>query len=264
MKKSAAELKAAVNEKYSEIARTSAAQCCQPSCGCSSTGDFSDDYTSVEGYVPEADLTLGCGIPTEVAGIEPGDIVLDLGSGAGNDVFVARRLVGPTGRVIGIDMSEAMIQRAHKNNRKLGFSNVEFRLGEIETLPVESDTIDVVLSNCVLNLVPDKPKAFAEIFRVLKPGGHFSISDVVLKGELPPQLQDAVEMYAGCVSGALQREAYLEVIHDTGFVDVTVCREKSGIIPDATLREYMGAEELSRFRTSGAGILSITVTGRKP
>jgi arsenite methyltransferase len=217
-----------------------------------------------EGYVADADLALGCGIPTESAQIREGQRVLDLGSGAGNDVFIAQTLVGESGYVIGVDMSEAMIERANANKKKLGLNNVEFRFGEIEALPVESNSIDVVLSNCVLNLVPDKRKAFAEIFRALRPGGRFSISDVVLNGELPLQLQQAAEMYAGCVSGALQRETYLRVIQEVGFENITICKEKNSTLPDETLLTYLTPAELARFRASGAGILSITVTATKP
>ena len=264
MKKSAEELKAVVKEKYSSIARTPTSKCCEPSCSCSSTGDFSEDYSSLEGYVADADLALGCGMPTEFAQIKEGEQVLDLGSGAGNDVFVARSVVGVSGHVIGVDMSEAMIDRANANKRKLGIANVEFRFGEIDRLPVESGSIDVVLSNCVLNLVPDKERAFAEIFRVLRPGGRFSISDVVLNGELPQKLQEAAEMYAGCVSGALQRETYLEVIRKTGFENTTVHKEKGFTLPDDTLLAYLSPAEVRLFRESGAGILSITVTATKP
>jgi arsenite methyltransferase len=264
MEKSAEELKAIVKEKYSTIARTSTPGCCQPSCDCSSSGNFAEDYSTLEGYVAEADFSLGCGIPTNVAQIKEGHRVLDLGSGAGNDVFVARSIVGESGFVIGVDMSEAMIERANANKQKLGLKNVEFRLGEIEQLPVESASVDVVLSNCVLNLVPDKHKGFKEIYRVLQPGGRFSISDVVLDGELPSQLQQAAEMYAGCVSGALQRDSYLKIIEEIGFENLSIPKEKRVTLPDETLRAYLSPEELVRFKASGAGILSITVTATKP
>ncbi len=190
--------------------------------------------------------------------------MIDLGSGAGNDCFVARALVGEKGKVIGIDMTEAMIEKARLNTEKLGYTNVEFRLGDIEKMPVTADKADVVISNCVLNLVPDKNKAFAEIFRVLKPGGHLSISDVVLEGNLPEKLQQAAEMYAGCVSGAIQKEDYLKIIADKGFKNTTVQKEKAISVPDEILLNYLSRQELADFKETGAGIFSITVYAEKP
>lgn len=261
-------IKNMVKEKYGRIARqareTGAASCCGSGCGCS--GDvavMADDYFQKEGYVAEADLGLGCGIPTDVAVINPGDTVLDLGCGAGNDVFVARRIVGEEGVVIGVDMTEAMIEKANANKHKLGFQNVEFRLGEIESLPVESNSVDVIISNCVLNLVPNKERAFVEIHRVLKPGGHFSISDIVLRGDLPIPILGAVEMYAGCVSGATQRDEYLELVEQAGFLQVSVKKEKPITLSDEILLEYLTQSELAQFRSSGAMIESITVYGEK-
>src|ERR1017187_5117937 len=200
-------LKKLGKEKYSEIAGQSKEQnqssCCgSGSCSTEVYNIMSEDYTKLAGYNPDADLGLGCGLPTEFAQIKKGDTVVDLGSGAGNDCFVARALTGESGKVIGIDMTEAMIDKARENAEKLGFNNVEFRFGDIEKIPVVVNRADVVISNCVLNLVPDKRKAFQEIFRILKPNGHFSISDVVLVGNLPQSLQQASEMYVGCVSGA--------------------------------------------------------------
>ena len=207
----AEDLKLIVKEKYGEIAKQSNQQsssCCGTSSCCSGVDytAFSESYENQKGYNPDADLNLGCGIPTEYAHIKTGDTVIDLGSGAGNDCFVARALVGETGKVIGVDMTEAMINKARINTEKLGFNNVEFRLGDIENMPVSENLADVVISNCVLNLVPDKEKAFNEIFRILKPGGHLSVSDVVLRGELHEKIQQAAEMYAGCVSGAIDIE----------------------------------------------------------
>ena len=202
------ELKELVRQKYSEIAlqdkASNAASCCGAG-GCSTEvyNIMTDDYTDLKGYNPEADLGLGCGLPTEFAQIKPGDTVIDLGSGAGNDCFIARALTGETGKVIGIDFTEAMIDKARANAEKLGYNNVEFRFGDIERIPVAAKTADVVVSNCVLNLVPNKKNVIDEIFRVLKSRGHFSISDIVLQGELPQNLQQAAEMYAGCVSGAM-------------------------------------------------------------
>jgi SAM-dependent methyltransferase len=259
------ELKSIVREKYGQIAREEGSACCSGTSCCSpqSAAVIYEDYSSLPGYVPEADLNLGCGIPVDIAGIKPGDTVLDLGSGAGNDVFVARRLVGERGKVIGVDMTEEMVGRANRNNARLGFVNVEFRLGEIESLPVTSASVDVVVSNCVLNLVPDKRKAFTEIHRVLKPGGLFSVSDIVLEGELPPPLMEAAALYAGCVSGALQKDIYLDVAATAGFRQVAVRREKPYILPDDILLQYISPGALEQFKSSGASIRSITVTGVK-
>jgi arsenite methyltransferase len=265
----AEDLKMVVKEKYSQIANQSKNQnqssCCGSS-GCCGDGTytvFSDDYTHLEEYHPDADLGLGCGIPTEFAKIKPVDTIIDLGSGAGNDCFVARTLTGETGKVIGIDMTEAMIEKARLNAVKLGFSNVEFRLGDIENMPVENDTSDVIISNCVLNLVPDKLKAFREIYRVMKPGSHLSVSDVMLRGELPRQIQRAAEMYAGCVSGAIQLEQYLRIMQDAGLKNIEVQKEKSITIPDEILLNHLNPVQLSAFKYSGVGIYSITVYAEK-
>ncbi len=263
------QIKDLVRSKYAEIAQqdkvTNAASCCGAG-GCSTDAYtiFSDDYSKLQGYNPDADLSLGCGLPTEFAQIKPGDTVLDLGSGAGNDCFVARHATGPDGRVIGVDFTREMIAKARENARKLDFQNVEFRQGDIEALPVSDAMIDVVVSNCVLNLVPNKRQALSEVLRVLKPGGHFSISDVVLVGELPAQLQSAAEMYAGCVSGALQQEEYLGIIQELGFSEITVQKRKPIIIPDDILANYLSAAEIVAFKASGTGIFSITVYAGKP
>jgi|LakMenEpi03Aug12_release.lakeMendotaPanAssembly.Ray.scaffolds.fasta_scaffold19550_4 SAM-dependent methyltransferase len=268
------EIKDLVRTKYAEIAlqdkASNAASCCGAGprtwYGPETSGPnaiFSDDYSALKGYNPDADLGLGCGLPTQFAGINPGDTVLDLGSGAGNDCFVARHETGADGRVIGVDFTPEMIAKAKANAAKLGFQNVEFRQGDIEALPLTSNIVDVVVSNCVLNLVPDKRKAFSEVLRVLKPNGHFSISDVVLRGELPDQLQQAAEMYAGCVSGALQESEYLGIIHDLGFEQVTVQKRKPIIIPDDILSNYLSAEEIAGYKASGTDIFSITVAAYK-
>ena len=221
------QLKEIVKQKYSEIALqdkgTNQSSCCG-SGGCSTEvyNIMTDDYSNLEGYSPDADLGLGCGLPTQFAKIRKGDTVIDLGSGAGNDCFVARNETGEDGRVIGIDFTPAMIERARANAQKLGFANVEFRQGDIENIPVSSNIADVIVSNCVLNLVPDKDKVFKEIFRVLKGGGHFSISDVVLIGELPENLCSEAEMYAGCVAGAIQKDDYLDLIQKNGFSSITI------------------------------------------
>jgi arsenite methyltransferase len=256
-------LKAVVREKYGDIAERRVKSCCGPDCCSSEAYDVSEDVTHLEGYVSEADLGLGCGVPTEHAGIQPGETVLDLGSGAGIDVFIARSLVGEGGHVIGVDMTEPMIRKARQNARQLGFENVEFRLGEIEDLPVAADTVDLVISNCVLNLVPDKEKAFAEIFRVLKPGGRFCISDIVSAGYLPPSLRAAAELYAGCVAGALDRSDYLGIITGTGFEEVRVVAERETPIPESVLGEHDLNNDLGAFRAGGGRLFSVTVTGRK-
>ncbi len=263
------ELKELVRQKYSEIAlqdkETNASSCCGAG-GCSTEvyNIMSEDYTQLEGYNPDADLGLGCGLPTEFAQIKPGDTVIDLGSGAGNDCFIARSLTGETGKVIGIDFTEAMISKARINADKLGYNNVEFRQGDIEQMPVGGGVADVVVSNCVLNLVPNKKNVISEIFRVLKSGGHFSISDIVLDGILPANLQQAAEMYAGCVSGAIQKSEYLGFIKEAGFESITIQKEKKITIPDDILSGYLSAEEITAFKNSGTGIYSITVFARKP
>lgn len=260
------ELKTLVREKYGEIV-TAANTGCGCSCGCGPTDEISimsEDYSHLEGYVPEADLGLGCGIPTEHADLQEGQTVLDLGSGAGNDVFVARQFVGESGKVIGVDFTPAMVAKARANAAKLGYTNVEFLEGDIEQLPLEASQIDVVVSNCVLNLVPDKARTFQEIYRVLKPGAHFCVSDIVLDGELPPAVASAAAMYAGCVSGALQQAAYLQHIHDAGFQHVEVVKSRSIYLPDSLLLEHISLEEVAAFRASGTGIFSITVKATKP
>ncbi len=266
--KSTTEIKEMVREKYGSIAtqeNSDSTSCCA-STGC--CGDVSntmaDNYTQLDGYVSDADLGLGCGLPTEYAKIKEGDTVIDLGSGAGNDVFIARRIVGDQGKVIGVDFTEAMIDRARKNNDKLGFNNVEFRLGEIESMPVTSNYANVIVSNCVLNLVPNKHQAFSEIFRVLKPGGHFSISDIVLTAELPPSIKEVAEMYAGCVSGAIQQDHYLPIIQEAGFKNVQIQKEKSITIPDEVLSKYLSSEDLELFKNKPGVIKSITVFAEKP
>lgn len=263
------QLKEMVKQKYSEIAlqdkETNMSSCCGAG-GCSTEvyNIMSDDYSTLEGYNPDADLGLGCGLPTQFAQIRPGDTVIDLGSGAGNDCFVARNETGADGRVIGIDFTPAMIEKARQNAQKLGYQNVEFRQGDIEQMPITSNLADVVVSNCVLNLVPDKNKVFSEIFRVLKPGGHFSISDVVLLGALPDGLRNDAEMYAGCVSGAIQKEEYLKLIRENGFDHIILQKEKPIAIPDDILKRYLSESEISEFKSGNTGIFSITVYAEKP
>jgi ubiquinone/menaquinone biosynthesis C-methylase UbiE len=263
------QLKEIVRQKYSEIALQdkddNQASCCGSGCCSIETSNImTDDYSTLEGYNPDADLGLGCGLPTQFAKIKKGDVVIDLGSGAGNDAFIARAETGETGKVIGIDFTTAMLEKARANADKFGFNNVEFRQGDIEKMPVTANTADVIVSNCVLNLVPNKQGVFQEIYRVLKPGGHFSISDIVLVGSLPLKIQEAAEMYAGCVSGAIQKETYLELIDVSGFKNLTIQKEKNIHIPDDLLSQYLSAEEIQAFRNSGTGIVSITVYAEKP
>jgi ubiquinone/menaquinone biosynthesis C-methylase UbiE len=263
-------LKQTVKEKYTEIATQSREQnltsCCGATgcCGDDVYNIMADDYSKLEGYNPDADLGLGCGLPTEFAQIKPGNTVMDLGSGAGNDAFIARRIVGETGRVIGIDFTEAMIGRARENADKLNYNNVEFRLGDIDNMPVTANIADVIVSNCVLNLVPNKHKVFSEIFRTLKPGAHFSISDIVLEGELPAKWKEVAELYAGCVSGAIQKNDYLNIINEAGFKNISLQKEKEIVIPQEILEQYLSVEEIDTYKKGATKISSITVYGEKP
>jgi SAM-dependent methyltransferase len=262
-------LKQLVKEKYGQIAlqdkATNASSCCGAGeCSSEVYNIMSDDYSTLEGYNADADLGLGCGLPTQFARIKKGDVVIDLGSGAGNDCFVARHETGETGKVIGIDFTPKMIERARMNAEARGFNNVEFREGDIEHMPVSANTADVIVSNCVLNLVPNKDGVFKDIYRVLKPGGHFSISDVVLVGALPEGLRKDAEMYAGCVAGAIQKEVYMELIQANGFEGITIQKEKPIVIPNDILQRYLSAEEIIAFNAGGTGIVSITVFARKP
>lgn len=263
------ELKEIVKQKYGEIAmqgkEENMASCCGAG-GCSTEvyNIMSEDYTTLEGYHAEADLGLGCGLPTQFAKMKVGDVVVDLGSGAGNDCFIARHEVGETGKVIGVDFTPQMIERARINAEIRGFNNVEFRQGDIENMPISANVADVIVSNCVLNLVPNKAGVFQDIYRVLKPGGHFSISDVVLVGELPSGLQKDAEMYAGCVAGAIQKEDYMQLIQASGFVNVQIQKEKPIIIPNDILSHYLSAQEIEEFKSGKTGIFSISVFAQKP
>lgn len=263
------DVKELVRQKYAEIAlqdkASNESSCCGAgSCSTEVYNIMADDYTTLEGYNPDADLGLGCGLPTQFAKIKKGDVVIDLGSGAGNDAFIARHETGDTGRVIGIDFTPAMIEKARQNADARGYNNVEFRQGDIEKMPVTADIADVIVSNCVLNLVPDKDAVIKEIFRVLKPGGHFSISDIVLEGELPKEIKEAAEMYAGCVAGAIQKNVYMELIEANGFINIEIQKDKAITIPDDILSNYLSAEQITDFKNSGTGIRSITVYAEKP
>lgn len=263
-------LKNIVKEKYAQIALQSrednAASCCGTACGCATIDEaiMAEDYSNLKGYVGDADLGLGCGLPTEFALIKEGDVVVDLGSGAGNDAFVARSITGEKGKVIGIDFTDKMIEKARENAEKLGYHNVEFRQGDIENIPMAANRADVVVSNCVLNLVPNKVKAFQETYRILKPGGHFSVSDIVLQGELPEGLRKSAEMYAGCISGAIDKDVYLSIIREAGFENIKIQKNKKIYVPDEILSLYLNDEELAQYKTGSLGIFSITVYADKP
>ncbi|RYD93709.1 MAG: arsenite methyltransferase, partial [Sphingobacteriales bacterium] len=263
----AEQLKEIVRQTYGAIAEqpdTEAAGCgCGPTSCCGPSNDVAINmalaYDNVNGYVANADLGLGCGLPTQFAQIKPGDVVVDLGSGAGNDCFVARAETGETGRVIGLDMTPPMIDRARRNAKSLGYTNVEFVYGDIEDMPLPENLADVVVSNCVMNLVPDKQKAFTETYRILKPGGHFSISDIVLKGDLPAGVLKDAELYAGCVSGAIQKDDYLRIVQDAGFTNTVLQKEREIVLPDELLKNYLSADEIAQYRAQDKGIFSVTV-----
>ena len=262
------QIKEMVRQKYSEIAlqdkETNSCSCCgSGECSTEVYNIMSEDYAHLDGYNPDADLGLGCGLPTQFAKIKKGDVVIDLGSGAGNDCFVARAETGDTGKVIGIDFTPAMIEKARINAEKRGFNNVEFRQGDIENMPVTANVADVIVSNCVLNLVPNKKAVFSEMYRVLKVGGHFSISDIVLVGELPKELQEAAEMYAGCVAGASQKKDYLSFIEQAGFKNITIQKEKPIFIPEDILKNYLTEKEIAVYKTNPTIIRSITVYAEK-
>lgn len=257
------EIKNEVKKKYSSVVLDNQGCGCGCGCGPDELSSFALDYSKLEGYNKDADYALGCGLPTSFADINKGDTVLDLGSGAGNDVFVARHLVGETGMVIGVDMTAAMIEKANQNKTKLAYQNIEFRLGEIEKLPVDSDSIDVAISNCVINLVPDKKKAYSEIYRVLKPEGKFVISDIVTSGKLPDSLRKSIELYVGCVAGALTKDEYLGIAQSAGFKEVSILEEKEYILPDSYILQYLSKDQFKDFKESGAKILSLTVKGVK-
>ena len=252
------QVRTTVREHYANVARTEASSCCAPSC-CAPTKDASLKlgYTAEElAAVPEgADMGLGCGNPQAIAALKPGETVLDLGSGGGFDCFLAARQVGPKGRVIGVDMTPEMIAKARDNARRIEATNVEFRLGEIEHLPLADGTVDVILSNCVINLSPDKRSVFQDSFRVLKPGGRLAISDVVAVAEMPEALRQDLESLAGCVAGAARVDEVRALLEEAGFVDIRV-----DVKPEsrAFIRDWFpgsGAEEF---------VASAVIEGRRP
>ncbi len=259
------EIKKMVRDKYAGIAIES--EKTKGSCGCCN-GDgidysiMSEDYSKVKGYAPEADLGLGCGLPTQFAYIRPGDTVVDMGSGAGNDCFIAARETGEHGKVIGIDMTGVMVSKAKINAEKLGYKNVEFHLGEIENTPLDDNSTDIVVSNCVFNLAPDKTAAFKETFRILRPGGHLSISDIVTDGSLPESLLKEAEMYAGCIAGALEENHYINIVKETGFSDVTIMKKRKIDLPISLLDKYGVSDDFKG--EMGVGIYSVTVFAKKP
>lgn len=254
------EIKNDVKEKYAEIAKgqittiaTKASSCGSGSSSCCGTGSDSLVQMSLD-YHPDdlssipdgADLGLGCGVPTAFADLKKGYTVLDLGSGAGIDVFIAARRIGVTGKAIGVDMTDAMVEKARINAKKINAINVEFRLGEIEALPVENNSVDRVISNCVINLVPNKTKAFQEIYRVLKSGGKFTVSDIVVDGAISPVERENAALWAGCISGAIDRKEYIAVIKHAGFTNVEIVSEKN-----------------YDYKLDDAELSSITITGTK-
>jgi len=262
-------LKRFVRDKYSQIAQQTKESNQSSCCGATAKTEpdytiFSEDYSQTEGYFEEADLGLGCGIPTDGLTIQEGSTVLDLGSGAGNDCFVARSMVGDSGYVIGVDFSQEMVDKAIANRQKLGYENVSFRLGDIEALPIADNTVDYALSNCVMNLVPNKARAFAELYRTIKPGGLFSISDIVTDGKLPEAFQKDASLYAGCIAGALPRLTYLEQIRSAGFTGLTIQKEKPVSLPESLLKAHLNEGDVKAFHEGQIGIVSITVQGHKP
>jgi ubiquinone/menaquinone biosynthesis C-methylase UbiE len=270
-------IKKKVREGYAKIAKQETT-CCGSIEVCCGKANSPEEISKTIGYteeqlqsVPEgANLGLGCGNPTAIASLQPGEVVLDLGSGAGFDCFLAANKVGPTGKVIGVDMTPEMLHKARENAKKAGYTTVEFRRGEIEKLPVEDASVDVVISNCVINLSPDKKKVFEETFRVLKSGGRLAVSDIVLLKDLPEKIKDSVEAYVGCISGAILKDQYLQLIKDAGFIDVTVTDESSYQI-DVVInkpRTQAVIEEagitMEEFKKIGGSFVSIKVTGKKP
>lgn len=264
--KNADELRKMVKEKYTGIAIESGKPANACGCGRKPAHDvdhsvLAEDYRQLSGYIPEADLGLGCGLPTNYAFIRPGDTVVDLGSGAGNDCFIARERTGDSGWIIGVDMVEPMVNKARENASKLGYRNIEFLQGEIEQIPLPADSADIVISNCVFNLIPDKSCAFSETYRILRPGGHFSISDVVSDGPIPEKLLREAELYAGCISGAMEEPEYLDIIRSVGFVNIQVMTKNQIEIPASILDRYA---DVAALLNNGPGLYRVTVFAKKP
>ncbi len=271
------EIKQAVRERYAQIAAKESS-CCAPSNSCCGTTDQATDISKKIGYrdeeldsVPEgANLGLGCGNPTALASLKEGETVLDLGSGGGFDCFLAANMVGQKGKVIGVDMTSEMIDKARENARKSGYLNVEFRLGEIENLPVADNSVDAIISNCVINLSPDKGRVFKEAYRALKPGGRVMVSDVVLLKELPDFIKNSIEAYIGCLSGALMRDEYLGAIKAAGFQEVRIIDETSFpveyVANDPTAKAIIENLEIppEKVKEVDGSVISINVRAVKP
>ena len=270
------EIKKYVRERYGRAAQQSSS-CCQPASSCCGGGKDTDLISIGIGYtdqdlkaVPEgANLGLGCGNPLALASLREGETVLDLGSGAGFDCFLAARQVGKTGKVIGVDMTPEMLDKARGNAKKSDFTNVEFRLGEIENLPVGDNQVDIIISNCVINLSPAKDRVFQEAFRVLKPGGRLMVSDIVLKRDLPEEIRNSVAAYTACVAGAVRKEKYLGSIRAAGFQETDVMEERDFPIDipitDPTAKEVVKAlGSAAKARDLATSITSIKVHAKKP
>jgi SAM-dependent methyltransferase len=269
-------IKRIVQDRYADIANRESS-CCGSTKVCCGSNPSPDDISKNVGYtkeqmqsVPEgANLGLGCGNPTALASLKEGEIILDLGSGAGFDCFLAANKVGKNGKVIGVDMTPAMIKKAKENAKKNGYTNVEFRHGEIEELPVNDNSVDVIISNCVINLSPDKKRVFQEAFRVLKPGGRIIVSDIVLLKELPDFLKNSIEGYVGCISGASLKNEYLKFINEAGFKEITVTEETSFpielVIDDPTAEVLIKKVSITKaeLQKIGNDVVSIKVTAKK-
>lgn len=271
------DIKTVVKEAYADIARRGRPRC-GPVASCCESVDVAQDVSTKVGYseeelhrVPEgADLGLGCGNPVALASLREGETVLDLGSGAGLDVFLAASTVGKNGRVIGVDMTAAMIERARENAKRGNYENVEFRLGENEDLPLADNTADVVISNCVINLSPDKPRVFREAFRVLKPGGRLMLSDLMLLRELPDPVKRSVEAYVGCVAGAMLRDEYVGAIRAAGFRDIRILQEvpfpPKFLANDPTAKAILEDSSLTieEVREIASSVVSLRISAVKP
>lgn len=256
-----------IRERYNKLALSPKIS---KGCGCKpmdpSEKQFtitSEGYESTKGYVDEADLGIGCGLPVQYAGIKKGDTVIDLGSGAGNDCFIAREEAGTEGRIIGIDFAQNMISRAKANARRRGFTNVNFVEGDIEQVPLQDETADVIISNCVLNLIPNKRKVFNEIYRLLRPNGHFCVSDIVVNGIFPKTFIDEASLYAGCIATAIQEDEYLGYIKEANFKGVRIVRRKRANIPQEVINTHLNKEQIEKLCNGEIGIYSITVIGEK-
>jgi len=257
------DLKEKVHEKYTAIAKGEESCCIDTGCCGDEYSIMAENYDTIKGYEKDADLNLGCGLPTEHANIRDGNIVLDLGSGAGNDCFIARSIVGDKGFVYGLDFTEEMNLRAHKNQQKLGYTNMQFVQGDIEAMPFDDELVDIIVSNCVMNLVPDKRKAYKEVYRVLKAGGHFCISDIVYTGSMPKSFLEQAELYAGCVTGASEKNEYLKIIEETGFKNIEIKKERIIDLPTEILNKHLSSQEVENYNNAVEGLLSVTLYAKK-